>query len=66
MIPADVYDDNGNTVSSGGTQNSYDFENHLIQHGAVLAASEEFLRYCQPRSGPARLAGPPGAGAGSV
>ena len=31
----DVYDNDGNTVSSGGIQNAYDFENHLIQHGAV-------------------------------
>jgi RHS repeat-associated protein len=31
----DVYDNNGNTVSSGGIENAYDFENHLIKHGDV-------------------------------
>jgi len=34
-LAPDVYDANGNTTSSGGIGNSYDFENHLIQHGAV-------------------------------
>jgi RHS repeat-associated protein len=29
------YDANGNTLSSGGMSNSYDFENRLIQHGNV-------------------------------
>jgi hypothetical protein len=28
-------DNNGNTVSSGGISNVYDFENHLIQKGGV-------------------------------
>jgi YD repeat-containing protein len=31
----DTYDNNGNTVSSGGVANVYDFENHLIQQGGV-------------------------------
>jgi hypothetical protein len=33
----DTYDnnDNGNTVSSGGIADVYDFENHLIQQGGV-------------------------------
>jgi hypothetical protein len=31
----DVYDNDGNTISSGGIENQYDFENHMIQHGAV-------------------------------
>ncbi|HKM90109.1 MAG TPA: RHS repeat-associated core domain-containing protein, partial [Candidatus Acidoferrales bacterium] len=31
----DTYDNNGNTVSSGGTVNVYDFENHLIQKDGV-------------------------------
>jgi hypothetical protein len=31
----DNYDNNGNTVSSGGIGNVYDFENHLVQNGAV-------------------------------
>jgi YD repeat-containing protein len=30
----DTYDANGNTISSGGTTNVYDFENHLIQKDA--------------------------------
>jgi RHS repeat-associated protein len=34
-LGADQYDANGNTTNSLGTANSYDFENHLIQHGAV-------------------------------
>jgi len=32
----DTYDANGNTVSSGGTVNVYDFENHLIQKDAGI------------------------------
>jgi RHS repeat-associated protein len=31
----DTYDNNGNTVSSGGIANTYDFENHLIQKAGV-------------------------------
>jgi hypothetical protein len=31
----DTYDANGNTVSSGGIANVYDFENHLIQKAGV-------------------------------
>jgi len=31
----DSYDDNGNTVGSGGIANVYDFENHLIQKAGV-------------------------------
>lgn len=31
----DTYDANGNTISSAGISNAYDFENHLVQHGAV-------------------------------
>jgi RHS repeat-associated protein len=31
----DTYDNDGNTVSSGGIANTYDFENHLIQKGGV-------------------------------
>ena len=31
----DTYDNNGNTVSSGGIGNVYDFENHLIQKGGA-------------------------------
>ena len=31
----DTYDNNGNTISSGGIGNVYDFENHLIQKGGA-------------------------------
>jgi RHS repeat-associated protein len=31
----DTYDNNGNTVAQGGVADSYDFENHLIQHGYI-------------------------------
>jgi RHS repeat-associated protein len=31
----DTYDANGNTVSSAGIANTYDFENHMLAHGAV-------------------------------
>jgi RHS repeat-associated protein len=34
-LTADTYDADGNTTSSAGVANTYDFENHLIQHGAV-------------------------------
>jgi RHS repeat-associated protein/uncharacterized repeat protein (TIGR01451 family) len=34
-LNADTYDANGNTIFSAGIPNAYDFENHLIQHGAV-------------------------------
>ena len=37
-LATDTYDSDGNTVSSGGTGNVYDFENHLIQHGGVTIA----------------------------
>src|SRR5581483_2953779 len=32
---ADTYDADGNTTVSGGTANVYDFENHLVKHGAI-------------------------------
>jgi hypothetical protein len=31
----DTWDDNGNTISSGGITNTYDFENRMRTHGAV-------------------------------
>jgi hypothetical protein len=31
----DTYDSNGNTASSGGIANVYDFENHLVQKAGV-------------------------------
>ncbi len=34
-LTTDNYDANGNTISSGGILNSYDFENHVVQHGNV-------------------------------
>jgi len=34
-LGADQYDADGNTINSLGTANSYDFENHLVQHGTV-------------------------------
>ena len=34
-LTTDTYDNDGNTVSSAGIQNVYDFENHLIQHGGI-------------------------------
>jgi len=34
-LTTDTYDNDGNTVSSAGIQNVYDFENHLVQHGAI-------------------------------
>ncbi len=34
-LGADAYDADGNTINSLGTANTYDFENHLIQHGFV-------------------------------
>jgi len=34
-LAADSYDAAGNTISSLGTANAYDFENHLIQRGGV-------------------------------
>src|SRR5256885_1148597 len=34
-LGTDQYDPNGNTTQSGGTANTYDFENHLITHGGV-------------------------------
>jgi RHS repeat-associated protein len=34
-LGADTYDANGNTVLSTGISDSYDFENHLVQKGAV-------------------------------
>jgi RHS repeat-associated protein len=37
-LATDVYDANGNTLSSGGVGDVYDFENRLIQHGSVTIA----------------------------
>jgi RHS repeat-associated protein len=34
-LGSDQYDADGNTINSLGTANSYDFENHMIAHGAV-------------------------------
>jgi RHS repeat-associated protein len=34
-LGADAYDADGNTINSLGTANSYDFENHMVQHGFV-------------------------------
>lgn len=34
-LATDIYDANGNTINNSGIANAYDFENHLIQHGAV-------------------------------
>lgn len=35
QLTIDTYDNDGNTVASGGVQNTYDFENHFIQHGLL-------------------------------
>ena len=37
-LGSDQYDGNGNTVLSAGVADAYDFENHLIQKGAVTLA----------------------------
>ena len=34
-ITGDTYDADGNTIWRMGVQNSYDFENHLVQHGGM-------------------------------
>ena len=34
-LAIDTYDNNGNTISSAGTSNTYDFENRMLTHGAV-------------------------------
>jgi RHS repeat-associated protein len=34
-LTTDTYDNDGNTTSSGGTVSTYDFENHMLTHGAV-------------------------------
>jgi hypothetical protein len=34
-LSTDNYDNNGNTISSGGPTNIYDFENRMLTHGAV-------------------------------
>ena len=34
-LAIDTYDANGNTISSAGTSNTYDFENRMLSHGAV-------------------------------
>jgi hypothetical protein len=40
----DTYDNNGNTISSGGVANVYDFENHLIQKEGVNQGTQGFGR----------------------
>jgi hypothetical protein len=34
-LSGDTSDANGNTISSAGIANTYDFENHMLSHGAV-------------------------------
>jgi RHS repeat-associated protein len=34
-LTTDIYDANGNTTSSAGISNGYDFENRMLTHGAV-------------------------------
>src|SRR5579884_2067462 len=34
-LSTDSYDNNGDTINSGGIQNVYDFEGHLIKHGNI-------------------------------
>ncbi len=34
-LTTDTYDNDGNTISSAGTASTYDFENHMLTHGAV-------------------------------
>ena len=34
-LTTDIYDNDGNTTSSGGTANTYDFENRMLTHGTV-------------------------------
>ena|SRR5438876_11464313 len=40
----DTYDANGNTTSSGGIADAYDFENHLVQKGGVTLDKCQELR----------------------
>lgn len=35
-LTTDTYDNDGNTTSSGGTANTYDFEDRMLTHGAVI------------------------------
>jgi RHS repeat-associated protein len=35
-LTTDTYDNNGNTISFAGISNSYDFENRMTAHGAVI------------------------------
>ncbi len=50
-ITSDVYDNNGNTINTGGIGNVYDFENHLVQRGNVFivydgdGSLETYLRF---------------------
>ena len=34
-LTTDTYDNDGNTISSAGIASTYDFENHMLTHGAV-------------------------------
>jgi hypothetical protein len=34
-LGGDASDANGNTISSAGITNTYDFENHMLSHGTV-------------------------------
>jgi RHS repeat-associated protein len=34
-LTTDLYDANGNTTSSAGISNTYDFENHMLMHGSL-------------------------------
>jgi hypothetical protein len=40
-LTTDTYDNDGNTGSFAGTANAYDFENHMVQKGAVTIVYDD-------------------------
>ena len=49
-LTSDVYDNDGNTTSSTGITNAYDFENYLIQHGAESITLQKTCQRAQAQS----------------
>lgn len=50
-LTTDQYDNNGNTTVNWPIRKTYDFENHLVQHGAVITAYGADGESCDENSG---------------
>ena len=49
QLTSDTYDANGNTISSVGVANVYDFENRLVQKGPVTLVYDRLMQKQTPQ-----------------